>query len=252
MSDTLVEASGSLVEALAQEIREPQVVTVDDRQHLLIPEGWKREQLPQPLTFPPTVKVGTLLGLVGYLKENRDALALGGLVALVASPAHVDVFAPVQAPFGQRQWVACADLSLFGASGFPFGTWLDVEGFVIALQTHFVQTTPLADLLKIAGNVKDETVRQLDDDGMTQSVVARQGAALVDNVAIPNPITLAPYRTFREVEQPESRFLLRLRSGGPTWALFESDGGAWRLRAVELVRAWLAERLQSLGVAVIA
>lgn len=54
---------------------------------------------------------------------------------------------------------------------------------------------------------------------------------------------LRPYRTFREVEQPASRFVLRLQSGQgdgmPKAALFEADGGAWRLTAIEAIARWL-------------
>lgn len=60
--------------------------------------------------------------------------------------------------------------------------------------------------------------------------------------------TLRPYRTFREVEQPASEFVFRLRSlnGEVPWcALFEADGGKWKLDAVLKIKAWLeAEELK--------
>ena len=41
---------------------------------------------------------------------------------------------------------------------------------------------------------------------------------------------LRPYRTFKEIDQPESQFLLRLNENGNI-GLFEADGGMWKLEA---------------------
>ena len=51
------------------------------------------------------------------------------------------------------------------------------------------------------------------------------------DVKVPNPVTLRPFRTFIEVEQPESKFIFRMREGGRC-AIFEADGahGSWRRR----------------------
>ena len=54
-----------------------------------------------------------------------------------------------------------------------------------------------------------------------------------------------------EVEQPESPFILRFNENANA-ALFEGDGGAWKLRAVENIRAWLAGKLEGCNVEVIA
>jgi hypothetical protein len=77
-----------------------------------------------------------------------------------------------------------------------------------------------------------------DDDGITQKVSIKRGlsGALKDQVSLKPVVKLSPYRTFREVEQPESEFLLRVRLDSndvPTVALFEADGGAWINQATE-------------------
>lgn len=61
-----------------------------------------------------------------------------------------------------------------------------------------------------------------------------------------NPVMLKPYRTFREVDQPQSECIVRLTSNPsalPKVALYESDGGAWRLEAVSKIVAHLSEAL---------
>lgn len=49
-----------------------------------------------------------------------------------------------------------------------------------------------------------------NDNGVTQTVEARQGVALNAVVEIKPRVMLRPFRTFLEVEQPESEFLLRV------------------------------------------
>lgn len=98
-----------------------------------------------------------------------------------------------------------------------------------------------AKLLALVGNVKDSSVRTVGDDGITQTTTVKTGVATVADVMVPNPVTLSPYRTFAEVEQPASNFVFRMRSGNdePAAALFEADGGAWRIEAIANIRQWL-------------
>ena len=62
---------------------------------------------------------------------------------------------------------------------------------------------------------------------------------------------LTPLRTFYEVEQPTSPFVLRFNEDAEA-ALFEGDGGAWQLRAVENIKNWLTAQLIGCNVEVIA
>ena len=54
-------------------------------------------------------------------------------------------------------------------------------------------------------------------------------------------ISLRPYRTFQEVEQPESLFLIRLSERGIRFV--EADGGMWKLHARETIKAFLEDEL---------
>ena len=53
-----------------------------------------------------------------------------------------------------------------------------------------------------------------------------------------------PRRTFPEIDQPESPYILRLREG-PQAALFRADDQAWRVEAIASIGAWLQDRLQA-------
>ena len=125
---------------------------------------------------------------------------------------------------------------------FKFGQYVDVENFIIALQAMFVQDDTTALMLKLVGNIKDEGVSNFNDDGVTQVVTAKTGISLVNNVPVPNPVTLRPYRTFMEIEQPASTFVFRIKGNKgeqPMCALYEADGRMWRLHAIKKIKEWL-------------
>ena len=113
---------------------------------------------------------------------------------------------------------------------------------MIALKSKFVQTPELLELVKLLGSITEQNSAQVSDDGFSQNVVVRKGIALKDNRTINPIVKLKPYRTFAEIDQPESEFLLRL-SDGANVALYEADGGAWKLEARKRIADYLREAL---------
>lgn len=75
----------------------------------------------------------------------------------------------------------------------------------------------------------------------------KTGIANIEDVVLPNPVTLRPYRTFNEVEQPASSFVFRAKDG-PMFALFEADNGAWRGQAMQNIKAYLERAVPDLKV----
>lgn len=63
-----------------------------------------------------------------------------------------------------------------------------------------------------------------------------------DLVRIKPRVALRPFRTFLEVEQPESEFLLRLDDDGNV-GLFEADGGMWQQTAKASIAAYFEDKL---------
>jgi len=134
---------------------------------------------------------------------------------------------------------------------YPFGQFYCVEDFIIAIQSMFVQDATTALVLKVVGNVKDEGVSNFCDDGVTQKVTAKTGISVVGSVQVPNPVTLRPYRTFMEIEQPASTFVFRMKGGQgeqPKCALFEADGRMWRLEAIKGIKTWLSEKIPGIKI----
>lgn len=127
----------------------------------------------------------------------------------------------------------------------PFDKWLPYEDMMIMLKSRFVETPELLQVVQLLGTITNEKSAQAVDDGFTQTVVVRKGIALKDNKVVKPIVKLKPYRTFNEVAQPESEFLLRLSENG-TVALFEADGGAWKLEARRNIANYIREELKEL------
>jgi hypothetical protein len=202
-----------------------------------------KKPTPEPLT------IHTLTGIVDYIKDSGDTADVpegeGTIFIHVLSPATVALYSNLMGPWVQRNCYLKATLA--DAHGFPFGHWLDPETFIISLQAQFVPDATVASILAMVGTIKDEVVKTSGDDGYSQTVTAKAGIALVGTVAVPNPVTLAPYRTFMEVEQPASSFILRLRKGVEI-SLHEADGGQWRLKAIQNIKNFLATALPNIPV----
>lgn len=197
--------------------------------------------LPPKEYLPASLQINTLSGVVEYVKNGTDKeFVSDGWMIHVVDPATVTV---VSGLFGRaeqrREYLRASAQAVLSGVDFVYGNFYDAESFNIKLQSLFVDNNDKDQVLRLVGNIKQENVRQTGDDGVTQSVTARSGIVRVEEVPVPNPVDLMPFRTFREVSQPLSNFILRLRQGRdgtmPTCALFEADGGAWKLKAIQSI-----------------
>ena len=106
--------------------------------------------------------------------------------------------------------------------------------------------------MQVAGNIKSGTTANYSDDGVSQKTTIKTG------VIVPNPVKLRPYRTFAEIEQPESSYVFRIKDGdrGPTFKLVEADGGLWKNAVMKKIKEYLefelSEELKKHKITVIA
>jgi hypothetical protein len=183
------------------------------------------------------IRVNSLSGLVEYLKSKFDGI--DKIMVHVESPTEVICFTELNGDKNRNQLIEAKAL----IPSFRFDEWINPESFNIKLQSCFVKNEDRDIMLKVVGNIKEEAVNQIGDDGVSQAVVAKTGVATVGNVKVPNPVVLKPYRTFVEVDQPESEFIFRMQSG-PKCALFEADGGSWKLTAMKNIKGYLEDELK--------
>lgn len=234
---------------------------------LTVPSDWKPgdphilvagsfTKIDNKRVVPKDLFLSTLQGVVDFVvtctKPEDVLIQVTGPTSVVVAPrapsaAWLD--RPPLAVASCRPRVGEQDATGDGG-GFELGEYYSVEDMIVALQSRFrsygaeVALDDTTAVLSLISSVRGENVRGSEDSGFVQTVSARVGVGLKDGVPIANPVRLAPYRTFPEVSQPISPFVLRARSGAglPEFALFEADGGAWAHEAVNSI----VDKLRSL------
>lgn len=193
-----------------------------------------------PLAEP--IQLSTLESLVDYIKSNADEMD-GSMFIHVVSPTKVRMYSCLNRN-REREYIAdvTANVPEFG-----FNRWIDHESFCIALQSKFLPNEDRALLLKFAGTVESGTIAEYGDDGITQKATVKVGIAKKGEAVIPNPVSLIAYRTFIEVEQPQSQYVFRMQDrSGISCALYEADGGAWKIEAMRKIKAYLEAALEGM------
>lgn len=187
----------------------------------------------------------TLTSIVDYIRKQPDNLATQldkKMIIHIESEGKVSLKTDIIRLENTRDTIIEAKAIL---PKIEFGRFIQVEEFIIQMQSKFVETPMTTALMSLVGNVKEERVKNTSDDGFSQTVVAKAGIVKVEEVIVPNPVNLMPYRTFQEVDQPESLFVFRMQDG-PTMALFEADGGIWRNDAIKNIRGYFEAELKDL------
>ncbi|MDX9897013.1 MAG: hypothetical protein RBS34_16300 [Desulfofustis sp.] len=191
--------------------------------------------------FPPTavtLSVHTLSAVVDYCEHELDPDQ--NYVVHVESFDLVSVYSQLEPIYRFREELLRCTMA---CDPFPFGKQIEAEQFVIKMQAQFVQDDTTARILALVGNLTSEAKTTVEDDGVTQRVSVRVGIAKTGDREVPNPVTLRPYRTFPEIQQPASEFVLRTFNGNSA-ALFEADGGAWKNEAIKSIAEWLCYELK--------
>lgn len=215
------------------------------------------------------VELFTLTSLVEYLRSGIDVPNefVGHVFINVMAPDRVKVYSEAN-KCNHYVRTDIADVSAV-LPAVKIGKWVDQTEFCIMMRANFIDsdytdadgTILLPDtdkdaLIKVASNIISGSIAQYEDTGISQRATLKTGIQEQEDKLLPEKVTLRPYRTFLEVEQPKSEFLFRAQDdkyNGVQLSLYEADGGRWRLDAMEAVKAYLSERLVDLQyIAVIA
>lgn len=181
----------------------------------------------------------TLTGLVDFYDALPSA-DQSRVMFLVEDFNRVHIVSEIFGPEKQREYFITAEAY---KQEDPFDKYHRHEDFMIKILSLFVQDETTAKVMKIVGNLKAEAGATYSDDGLTQTVTAKTGITKVENIELPNPIKLRPYRTFSDIEQPESSFILRLKqSDGIAAALFQADGALWKNTAISSIKDYFETR----------
>jgi len=230
-----------VIEKIEQLVKDGLTVSVDGQEYSaakLAPVYWEPR--------PDTVKVHNLRGFYGFINNDIDKSIAGSPhLIVVNSPSSVDLISVAEGKSLKRTTPVSAETAE-GLQTFRFGKFMSQEEFAINFRSLFVKKDgdDFDYVLEYASRLSGGTQIEGDDDGITQKVAVKRGVSghLSDKVKLKAIVKLSPYRTFREVEQPESEFLLRVKLDAnevPGVALFEADGGAWINRATENIVGYI-------------
>lgn len=208
-----------------------------------VPYSDKQLHRINPIPYADSIGMNTLSSLIDYIKSGVDTFR-DKMIIHVQSPTQVSMYSDLDVE-RNRETVVVVRANV---PEFNFNRFDNHEAFVIGVQSKFVDD-PETDkdlLLRFAGTVEAGSVAEYGDDGISQKATIKTGIASKGDAIIPSPAKLKPFRTFVEVEQPVSNFIFRMkddRSGGVQCALFEADGGAWKIEAMKAIKAYLRKEL---------
>ena len=193
------------------------------------------------------ITMNTLSSLVDFIKKSTDDFKPGHkYIIQIVSPTMVRLLSDLD---DDRKREILAEVKA-EIPKFDFGEFIENEKFIINVQSKFLDDYPEKNdksiILQFAGNVKSGTVAEYGDTGVGQKAAIKKGVSCLQEVEVPSPCNLMPFRTFTEVAQPMSSFIFRVKDNdryGVTCALFDADGGAWKNEAKANIKDYLESEL---------
>lgn len=186
----------------------------------------------------------TLSGLASLLTSEFDVALFGGGSGWsihVTSPTMVAVVSSMsRTNDGERDFAAIAEIK---HDHFQFNKYMPQEQFIIGMLASFQRTEDWQNVMALVGNLRGEKVRTDEDDGFSQLATVKQGTKMAP-VEVKNPVTLRPFRTFYDVEQPWGQYVVRLQQKDdelPQVALFEVRDGRWQHEAMQSIKEYFVE-----------
>ena len=225
--------------ALAQQAAKIQEVIIDGRSFVDRPIHEIGEPHPEPFT------VHTLDAVIKYCTEDPDGNK-DKLVVRVDGPTTVIVMSKMRPDNTRECYVTC---KAYGGGNFDryLNQFSAHEDVMIFLQTHFLFTDSKAELMRVIGKIDDSEAINVSDDGVSQNIIVKSGAAMREAQDMENPASLIPRRSFPEIILEQVAYIVRLQSKNegvmPGVGIFECDGGNWKVDAVNKIGSYLADKL---------
>ena len=195
-----------------------------------------REDLADP------IYVNTLSAMGDYITGKKEELR-EKMILHIRNQKEVTLYSGLLAERRRETLFVCDAI----INEFRFDNYYDQERFLIELQANFVENDDLKLIMQVAGNIQAGTTADYSDDGISQKTTIRTGVQRVD-VQVPNPVSLIPYRTFAEIDQPSSLYVFRVKddgNGAPMFKLVEADNGLWKHAAMLKIKDYFEHALPS-------
>lgn len=197
-------------------------------------------RIPPYVARPDRIQVTGLDSIVKLVRNELDMFENLPVFIRVDGARSVSVFTTYDGDMARDDlYEARCDVP-----GFRDG-FRGLEAAIIELRSRFAPGEGVDYLLDLLSRMCTENGVTTRDNGVCQEVEARQGISLKALVQIKPRVALRPYRTFLEVEQPESEFLLRVDADKGI-GFFEADGGVWMLEAKRNIADYFTSHLADL------
>lgn len=221
-----------------QDITKPYILRNDDHTYAVCADGKYVELVPN-VVEPETVTLHSLSALVAFVKE--EGIQRGRKLFLTVPDHERAVCCTSPDPEQREIRSVLYDCIAADVPGWGAKVSLGFEEAIIALRTRFQPTADTDYALRLLSSITSGGKVTLNDNGIATTIVTQKGISLQDNEVIRPIISLRPYRTFMELDQPESPFLIRVSERAITFV--EADGGMWKLAAKKTAAAFLANAL---------
>lgn len=222
-----------------QETAQPLVQEINGKTYIITTDGKIQQVLPKVL-HPDTLPLNSLDALVKMVKTEASEMDTPLYINI---PTHLTAQCYGQPSneegqyFRQVYYTAAAT----DVPGWDKNVTLGFEEAQIALRTRFQETPDTLYTMKLVNDISLGAKVIFNDNGIATTITTQKGVALQTNDQIRPLVKLRPYRTFQEIEQPESIFLIRISERGISF--IEADGGMWKLTARETIKKFLEDHL---------
>lgn len=195
-----------------------------------------------PIDEARTFNLCSLSATVDFIRSNLESKKFQLPFIVRIDDGKVNVYSGLNDRLGRN----CLSYTQPMLPNIEFGRYMSMERFIIQLKTCFVEADNLNRLVAMVSTITDKSEVKVEDDGFSMTVSQTSGTAIkkAEELHINPIVRLTPYRTFCELKQPESKFLLRVREGGEM-ALYEADGGVWKLEVQGKISEYLRAALQN-------
>lgn len=221
-----------------QKTTQPLITEVDGSTFRINSDGDVKEILPT-IFHPDTLPLNSLDSLIKMVNTEASEQDTPLYITI---PDHMTVRCFGQPDAAERYHrQVYYEASATDVPGWAEKNTLGFEEAQIALRTRFQETPDTVYAMKLVSDISLGAKVIYNDNGIATTITTQKGVALQTNEQIRPLVKLRPYRTFQEVEQPESIFLIRVSDRGISF--IEADGGMWKLTARETIKTFLEERL---------
>lgn len=221
-----------------QETTKPQILNMNGTTFAVNADGGVNEIRPI-IDHPEALTLHSLNALAKLVKTEA---ACAEELLYITIPDHLTVrcFGRPN-PEGRWHRQTYYEVKATDVPGWGEKVQMSFDEMQIALRTRFQQTQDMPYVQKLLSEISTGAKVTFNDSGVATTIVTKKGIDLQANETIRPIVTLRPYRTFQEVDQPESMFLIRINERGI--AFVEADGGMWKLKARETVKSSLETML---------